>query len=92
MTEFEKPIGLLDGVIFPTRRRTVGQAGTSVAQLCTAIIKLEGSGVDTNSQDKLKKRPSVRASRLPTLSIIWNNPKMPIRDILQEKPQRLRTG
>lgn len=93
--ETKNYIPRLDGVTFPSRRHTVGQAGHIVAEVCTAILQEEGSGVSNNGDRRDVNRVDTRHVKAPEsaiLSIIWNNPRVSVMEILSQRSPRLSTG
>ena len=81
--ERKNEVPRLDGVTFPSRRHTIGQAGRIVSDICTEILRKEGSGVDTTNGFNNRAEESITsAPHLATISIIWNNPRAAIADIL----------
>lgn len=85
------PPAPLAGVIFPTRRRTVGQAGSDVARFCQHIIQEAGSiqkALFPNGEPQAK--PAEHTGHVgTTLTLLWSNPNALVGERCPEIAQEL---
>lgn len=87
-------LGPLGGVVFPTRRRTVGQAGWEVAKFCQNIIHEAGSiqkalfPYGEPQANPIENRGRVETS----LTLLWSNPRASVEDHCPGVAQKLALG